>query len=79
MTSVEQSFERMGFGVTHDGSGYSYMSTQSAVNPNQFTTSGSTTAYPNGSYVSSHHHQVALQVFSVGVDCCCFSRKCLNS
>ena len=65
--AVEQSFERMGFGVSHDGSGYAYMpqqmSTQSVVNINQFTTSGSTAAYPNGNYVSSHHHQVAMQVF----------------
>jgi len=80
VTAVEQSFERMGFGVSHDGSGYTYMpqqmSTQPAVNLNEFTTSGSTAAYPTGSYVSSHHHQVAMQVFWICVDCCCFSRKC---
>jgi len=52
----------MGFG----SSGYTYMpqqmSAQSGVNMNQYTTAGPT--YPNGSYASSHHHQVALQVFS---------------
>ena len=67
MISVEQSFERMGFGVSHDGSGYAYMPqqmpNQPSVNMNQFTTSGSTAAYPGTSYVSSHHHQVAMQVF----------------
>ena len=77
--SVEQSFERMGFGVSHDSSGYAYMPQQmssqsAAVNMNQFTTSGSTAVYPNDSYVSSHHHQVAMQVFWIHIDCCCFSR-----
>jgi len=71
--AVDQSFERMGFGVSqsHDSSGYTYvpqqMSTQSAVNVSQYSTADPTAAYPNSRYASTHHHQVALQVFLICV------------
>jgi len=68
VTAVDQSFERMGFGMSHNSSGYNtympqQMSAQSGVSMNQYSTAVPTATYPSGSYVSSHHHQVALQVF----------------
>jgi len=61
----------MGFSASHDSSGYAYvpqqMSSQPTVNMNQYSTAVPTATYPTGSSVSSHHHQVALQVlFSRG-------------
>ena len=75
--TVDQSFERMGFGVSHDSSGYAYMPQQlsapAGANLNQYTTSGHSATYPNGSYVSSHHHQVALQVFALNLCSVCYT------
>lgn len=64
VTAVDQSFERMGFGMPHDNSGYTYMPQQMSAQPgidvNQYSTAGPTATYPPG--MPSHHHQVALQV-----------------
>jgi len=60
----------MGFSMSHDSSGgYAYMSqqmsAQSGVSVNEYSTAVPTPTYPAGNYVSSHHHQVALQVLCI--------------